>query len=71
MHDGVVRSWLVLGGLGLVLSCGALVLADRIAWSATRPLGNVATVARRLASGEEDRGPPAPALRRCVPSPTH
>ena len=54
MHDGVLTSWLVLGGLGLVLSSGALVLADRIARSATRPLADVATVARRLASGEED-----------------
>ncbi len=63
MHDGVLGSWLVLGALGLVLSSGALVLADRIARSATRPLADVATVARRLASGEEDAraggaGPP-------------
>ncbi len=71
MHDGVLGSWLVLGGLGLVLSSGALLLADRIARSATRPLGDVATVARRLAAGEEDaRARRVPAHPRCGPSRT-
>ena len=63
LHAGVLGAWAVLGGLGVVLCAAALLVADRIARTATQPLGAVASVARRLAAGEEDvraasAGPP-------------
>ena len=54
LHAGVVGAWVVLGGLGVVLCAAALLVADRIARTATQALGAVATTARRLAAGEED-----------------
>jgi signal transduction histidine kinase len=63
LRSGVVRSWAVLGGLGVVMLAAALLVADRVARSATSPLAEVATAARRLAEGDEaarapDAGPP-------------
>lgn len=63
LRQGVAQAWLVLGGLGVVMLAGALLVSDRVARSATQPLGDVATAARRLAEGDEtarapDAGPP-------------
>lgn len=63
LRSGVIGAWVVLGLLGSVLCAAALLVADRIARSATRPLGDLASVARRLAAGDEgaravSAGPP-------------
>jgi nitrogen fixation/metabolism regulation signal transduction histidine kinase len=50
----VTRTWLVLGGLGIVLLLLALVVADRLARSLTRPVTNLAEAAHRLGSGHLD-----------------
>ena len=60
MRAGVTRTWLVLGGLGVVLLLLALVVADRLARSLTRPVTNLAQTAHRLGSGDLDvRATPA------------
>jgi signal transduction histidine kinase len=48
----VTRTWLVLAGLGLVLLVLALVVADRLARSLTRPITDLAGTADRLGSGD-------------------
>lgn len=63
LRHGVLQAWTVLGGLGVVMLAAALLVSDRVARSATQPLGDVATAARRLAQGDEtarapDAGPP-------------
>ncbi len=65
LHAGVLRTWLVLGGLGLVLFTLALLVADRLARSLTRPVSELAATApaRRAAAGLEldaRSTPPAP-----------
>lgn len=49
---GVLRTWLVLGGLGVVLFTLALLLADRLARTLTRPVSELAATADRLGHGE-------------------
>ncbi|MGY1780479.1 sensor histidine kinase [Geodermatophilus sp. SYSU D01036] len=52
LRGGVLRTWLVLGGLGAVLLALALVVADRLARSLTRPVTDLAATARRLSAGD-------------------
>jgi signal transduction histidine kinase len=52
LRAGVLRTWLVLGCLGLVLLVLALLVADRLARSLTRPVTDLATTAHRLGSGD-------------------
>jgi signal transduction histidine kinase len=52
LRGGVLRTWLVLGGLGLVLMALALLVADRLARSLTRPVTDLAGTARRLSAGD-------------------
>ena len=52
MRAGVTRTWLVLGGLGLVLLLLALLVADRLARSLTRPVTDLAATAHRLSAGD-------------------
>ena len=52
LRAGVTRTWLVLGGLGVVLLLLALVVADRLARSLTRPVTDLAATAHRLGSGD-------------------
>jgi signal transduction histidine kinase len=52
LREGVTRTWLVLGGLGVVLLLLALVVADRLARSLTRPVTDLAETAHRLGSGD-------------------
>jgi signal transduction histidine kinase len=52
LRAGVTRTWAVLGGLGLVLLVLALVIADRLARSLTRPVDDLAATAHRLGSGD-------------------
>jgi len=63
MHQGVVRTWLLLGGAGLVVLALSVAIADRLARSLVRPLDGVARAADRLAAGDlsaraELTGPP-------------
>jgi signal transduction histidine kinase len=48
----VTRTWLVLAGLGVVLLLLALLVADRLARSLTRPVTELAATAHRLGSGD-------------------
>ena len=59
LRRGVLGAWAILGLLGVVLSAGAVFVADRIARSATRPLTDVARVALRLAGGDADARAPS------------
>lgn len=52
LSAGVTRTWLVLGGLGVVLLLLALVVADLLARSLTRPVTDLAATAHRLGSGD-------------------
>ena len=52
LRAGVTRTWLVLGGLGLVLLVLALAVADRLARSLTRPVTELASTAERLGTGD-------------------
>jgi signal transduction histidine kinase len=52
LRAGVTRTWLVLGGLGVVLLLLALVVADLLARSLTRPVTDLAKTAHRLGSGD-------------------
>jgi signal transduction histidine kinase len=52
LRAGVTRTWLVLAGLGLVLLLLALLVADRLARSLTRPVTDLAETAHRLGSGD-------------------
>jgi signal transduction histidine kinase len=52
LTHGLVSAWLVLVLLGLVLLVLGVVLADRLARSIVRPIGDLATVSHRLASGD-------------------
>jgi signal transduction histidine kinase len=52
LRAGVTRTWLVLGGLGVLLLLLALVVADRLARSLTRPVTDLAKTAHRLGSGD-------------------
>jgi signal transduction histidine kinase len=52
LRQGVARTWLVLGGLGVVLLVLALLVADQLARSLTRPVTDLAATAHRLGSGD-------------------
>ncbi len=52
LRAGVTRTWLVLAGLGVVLLLLALLVADRLARSLTRPVTELANTAHRLGSGD-------------------
>jgi signal transduction histidine kinase len=52
LRAGVTRTWLVLGGLGVVLLLLALLVADRLARSMTRPVTELAATAHRLGTGD-------------------
>lgn len=52
LRAGVARSWLVLGGLGLVLFIGAIAIADRIGKRISTPVTAVAEIADRLREGD-------------------
>jgi signal transduction histidine kinase len=52
LRAGVTRTWLVLAGLGLVLLGVALLVADRLARSLTRPISELAATAHRLGAGD-------------------
>lgn len=60
LRAGVTRTWVVLAGLGAVLLLLALLVADRLARSMTRPVTDLASTARRLSAGDlEARTTPA------------
>jgi signal transduction histidine kinase len=52
LRSGVTRTWLVLAGLGVVLLLLALLVADRLARSMTRPVTELAETAHRLGAGD-------------------
>jgi signal transduction histidine kinase len=52
LRAGVTQTRLVLGGLGAVLLLLALVVADRVARSLTRPVSDLAATAHLLGSGD-------------------
>jgi signal transduction histidine kinase len=52
LRAGVTRTWAVLGGLGVVLLLLALLVADRLARSLTRPVTELASTAHRLGRGD-------------------
>ena len=52
LSEGVVTAWLLLGLLGVVLVGAAVLVADRMGRSLTRPVEDLAMSARRLADGE-------------------
>ncbi|GAA1835828.1 HAMP domain-containing sensor histidine kinase [Pseudonocardia alni subsp. carboxydivorans] len=60
---GVTRSWLLLGGLSLVLLAGGLLLADRLARTLVDATTDLSGVSERLAAGDlsarADPGAPA------------
>jgi signal transduction histidine kinase len=63
LHDGVARTWLLLGLAGLGVLALSVAVADRLARSLVRPLAGVARAADRLAAGDlsaraELAGPP-------------
>lgn len=60
LESGIVRSWLVLLGLGVVLLAGALVLADRLGRSFVLPIRRLAGYATALGGpARPDPLPPA------------
>ncbi|AGZ40332.1 ATP-binding protein [Actinoplanes friuliensis] len=52
LTSGVVRSWLVLAGLGLALVLLGLVVADRLARNLIAPIADLSAVSHRLARAE-------------------
>jgi signal transduction histidine kinase len=52
LRAGVARTWAVLAGLGVVLLVLALLIADRLARSLTRPVTDLAATAHRLGNGD-------------------
>ena len=52
LRAGVTRTWLVLAALGVVLLGLALVVADRLARTMTRPVTELAETAHRLGTGD-------------------
>jgi len=63
LSAGVLESWLVLGGLGILMIVGAVVVADRLARQITRSVDDVSAAAHELSAGRHDarapvEGPP-------------
>jgi signal transduction histidine kinase len=52
LDRGVLRSWVVLCGIGLALVALSLLVADRLARSLTRPVSDLASAAERLGRGD-------------------
>lgn len=52
LDDGVVTAWLALAAVGVTLVAGGCALADRLARSLTREVGDLAGTARALAGGD-------------------
>jgi signal transduction histidine kinase len=52
LRAGVARTWAVLAGLGVVLLVLALLVANRLARSLTRPVTDLAATAHRLSAGD-------------------
>lgn len=52
LNDGVIRSWLVLGLVGLGLWLVAVLVADRLGRSTVEPIRELAAAARRLGEGD-------------------
>jgi signal transduction histidine kinase len=70
LSRGVSSAWLVLGLLGIVLLTLGVVVADRLARTVVRPVGELAAVSHQLASGDLDARarPGGPAEVRAVAS---
>jgi signal transduction histidine kinase len=63
LRSGVAGAWLGLAVLGVLLILAAVAVADRLARSLVRPVGDLAAAARRMAAGDlesrvEPEGPP-------------
>ncbi len=54
MREGVIRAWLILGGLGIVLLAVSIGLADRLAHRLVQPMIDLAKVSHQLGAGELD-----------------
>jgi signal transduction histidine kinase len=54
LRHGVARSWLILLALGVGLVVAGVVVADRLAQSMIRPIGELSAVSHRLAGGDLD-----------------
>lgn len=54
LREGVVRAWLILGGLGTVLLVVSILLADRLAHRLVKPMMDLAGVSHQLGAGELD-----------------
>lgn len=52
LTEGVTRSWLVLGGVGLVLLGATALAGDRVARRLSRSVADLAAVAERLGTGD-------------------
>jgi signal transduction histidine kinase len=52
LNRGVTRAWALLAALGLALVGLSVLLADRLARSLVRPMGQLATVAQQLETGD-------------------
>jgi len=52
LEEGVTRSWLTLGGLGLVLTVIAVFVADRLGRSVVRPVRSLSTSTALLGDGD-------------------
>ncbi len=52
LSEGVSRAWLLLGLLGVLLVAIAVWVADRLGQRLVRPIGSLATAARRLGGGD-------------------
>lgn len=52
LTDGVVRSWVVLGALGVLLTAIAIVVADRLGRSIVRPVLGLSEATVRLGDGD-------------------
>ncbi|WP_283136590.1 sensor histidine kinase [Rhizohabitans arisaemae] len=52
LTQGVANAWIILGLLGLGLLVIGLLVADRLARSVVRPIGDLARVSHRLAAGD-------------------
>ena len=64
LTEGVLRTWLVLAGLGVGLVALGVVVADRLARSLVRPVVDASAVSHRLAQVSSTRGPSPPGRRR-------
>ena len=63
LTENVTRSWLILGGLGLLLVLIAVLVADRLGRSLVKPVEELSDAAERLGDGDlsvrvEPSGPP-------------